>query len=416
MLEKIRSEIKKFTRQEILFLAFAMLSGFLICTEYAIIRPVSNSLFIFSYTAGFFPYAWLAAIPLNFLIVLLYNKFLPKIGCFRMFFIIAALVGGGNLLFALFLTKFASLPFIFYIWKEVYIMLMFQQLWSLIHASMQMDRAKYLYGVIFGVGGLGGIVGSLISGFCAVKLGSQNLLFFSLPIYALLLFFFSQLLKNSPVSTEVKPFARGEFFDTLKNIGKSSFLFFILLIVIFMQMSSTIIDFQFNTLLEKTIVGTDLRTEYAGRVLGLINLCTIILQFVGSFLLLQFLGLRKSHFAIPSLLCLNAVSFLALPIFGVISFSYITIKAFDFSIFGVIKEMLYIPLKTDEKFRAKAFIDVFAYRGAKAFASFLILLLQFSQASNLMSYLTGGLILLFAFWAFIARKFLKKQLEQQLEI
>jgi ATP/ADP translocase len=36
------------------------------------------------------------------------------------------------------------------------------------------------------------------------------------------------------------------------------------------------------------------------------------------------------------------------------------------SLFGVIREMLYVPLQLDEKFRAKAIIDVFAYRTSKA--------------------------------------------------
>ena len=35
--------------------------------------------------------------------------------------------------------------------------------------------------------------------------------------------------------------------------------------------------------------------------------------------------------------------------------------------------MLYVPLQPDEKYRAKAIIDVFAYRTSKAFASLLIL-------------------------------------------
>ena len=35
--------------------------------------------------------------------------------------------------------------------------------------------------------------------------------------------------------------------------------------------------------------------------------------------------------------------------------------------------MLYIPLKADEKFRARAVIDVFAHRSSKAFSSVLII-------------------------------------------
>ena len=41
--------------------------------------------------------------------------------------------------------------------------------------------------------------------------------------------------------------------------------------------------------------------------------------------------------------------------------------------------MLYLPLKNEEKFKAKAIIDVFAYRSSKAVASLIIIALQVLQ-------------------------------------
>ncbi len=71
--------------------------------------------------------------------------------------------------------------------------------------------------------------------------------------------------------------------------------------------------------------------------------------------------------------------------------------------------MLYIPLKPDEKFRAKAVIDVFAYRSAKALASFLLLFLQFVTASKPL-YLVGVLsVITFLLWSFVVYLMFKKQ-------
>lgn len=407
MLEALKKDLLSFTTKEKLFVLCAMLAGFFISAEYAIVRPVSNSVFISSYTSGFFPYAWIVAVPFNLLLVSLYNRLLPKWGCFRMFIVFAALVASGNLFCAFFLKKLAFLPFIFYVWKEIYVMLFFQQLWSIIHTSTSMKRAKYLYGILFGVGGAGGAAGSLIPGFFAVKMGTENLLFFSLPLILALIFAYFHLLKNS----EHKGFKEEETSDKgsgFKLLFGSRFLLCILMLVVFMQVAVTLIDFQFNTVLEKTVLQKDLRTEYAGRIFGLVNVCTIGLQFVGSFLLVQFLGMRLSHMLIPALLSLNAFSFLLLPVFGMISFSYITIKSFDFSVFQILKEMLYIPLKTEEKFKAKALIDVFAYRTSKALASSCILLLQLFAGIEILTLLTWGTILLFLLWgisvAFLFRK------------
>jgi AAA family ATP:ADP antiporter len=340
---------------------------------------------------------------------------LPKWGCFRIFVVFAALVAGVNLFSAFFLKKIAFLPFVFYVWKEIYVMLFFQQLWSVIHTSTSMKRAKYLYGILFGVGGAGGAVGSLIPGFFAVKMGTENLLFFSFPLIAMLTFVYFYLLKNSEHQgfKEEEASNKGSGF---KLLFSSKFLLCILMLVVFMQVAVTLIDFQFNNVLEKTVLQKDLRTEYTGRIFGLVNLCTIGLQFIGSFLLVQFLGMRLSHMLIPALLCLNAFSFLLLPVFGMISLSYITIKSFDFSVFQILKEMLYIPLKTEEKFKAKAIIDVFAYRTSKALASSCILLLQLFAGIEILTMLTWGTILLFLAWGVsIAFLFKKEDLTQRRE-
>jgi AAA family ATP:ADP antiporter len=188
------------------------------------------------------------------------------------------------------------------------------------------------------------------------------------------------------------------FVHGLKMIGSSRYLIFILLIVMLMQLSSTLIDFQFNTILEKTIQHKDLRTEYTARILGMVHATTISLQLFGSFLLIHFLGARGSHLLIPSLLCINSLAFQFFPFFGVISFAYISVKSCDFSLFTIIKELLYIPLKPDEKFRAKAVIDVFAHRSSKAIASFLILGLQAALGSSFLPFLNWGSIALFSLW------------------
>lgn len=404
-LSQLKNEFSSsFTTQERLFVLFAMLCGFLISSEYAVIRPVSNAIFLTAYGSAAFPYAWLATVPLNLLVVSLYNKYLPRLGCFKMFTTIAAVVIATNLFCSAFLDQISWLPFVFYLWKEVYILLMFQQLWSVIHSTISYGRAKYLYGLFFGVGALGAAIGSILPGFFAVKIGSEPLLLATLPIYLLLSVCYYFALKQTKEGVEMRlddekrRTSLNAFFHGLKMVGSSRYLTFILLIVTFMQLCSTLVDFQFNTVLEKTILQKDLRTEYTGRILGIVHTVTISLQLFGSFLLIHFLGIKRSHLLIPSLLCLNSIAFQFFPVFGVISFAYISIKSCDFSLFSIIKEVLYIPLKPDEKFRAKAVIDVFAHRSSKAIASAIILSLQAILGTAFLPILNGSSIALFILW------------------
>ncbi len=412
----IKSELARITGGKHLFIICAMVCGFCIMGDYGIVRPISHSVFLSTYGSHFFPYVWLAIVPFNFLIIELYNRFLPKIGIHKMFYSILGLIVVFNTGAALFMTKIPAFAFFFYIWKEIYVMLLFQQLWSVVHSTIKMDQAKYLYGLIFACGGLGGILGNSLPGYFAVKVGSSNLLLGSLPLLCILGFSFYFLIKNSLV--EKAPAANiqaapqiNNFWQGVSAIRNSKYLTFILAIVVVMQVTTTLIYYQFNAVLEHSILVHDMRTEYCGKVFGIANIFSLSLQLFGSFLLIHFLGLRRSHIAMPLFLAFNAIGSLFFPTFAMISAAFITIKAFDFSLFGVLKEMLYIPLKQDEKFQAKAIIDVFAYRSSKAVASCLILGLQFIGFSEMVSTLSWGSFVLLMLWAFVVYKMFKLKSE-----
>jgi hypothetical protein len=121
--------LKKY--KEHLFTLTAMLCIFFISMDYAIVRPVSNALFITDYGVSFFPYAWLFSIPLNLFLVGLYNKYLPKLGCLKTYLSLAMAIMLINSICAIWMQKISFLSFFLYIWKDAYIMLIFQQIWSL---------------------------------------------------------------------------------------------------------------------------------------------------------------------------------------------------------------------------------------------------------------------------------------------
>lgn len=383
MIQRILKELLSFEKRERWFILSAMFCGFFINAEYAIARPVSNSVFIAAYSTQWFPYAWLAVVPFNLCLIALYNKYLPRFGSLKMQWGLISVIIAMSVGAALFLQTARWLPFVFYVWKEIYVMLMFQQLWSVVHSTIPFHRAKYLYGILFGIGALGATMGSLLPSFFAVQMGSEQLLLATPIIYGLMAIAYRVLIRCSaqgqvmhPAEEKEKQSAWQAFKFGVDLIANSRFLLFILLIVVFMQVSTALIDFQFNHFLEKVVPNKDLRTAYTARVMGITHIGTMMLQFLGSFLLVHFLGFKKSHLLIPAILICNAVGFLFFPTMSIISLSFITIKCFDFSLFGVIKEMLYIPLKKEEKFRAKSVIDVFAHRSSKALASLLILCVQ----------------------------------------
>lgn len=397
MIQKLRQEINSFQIMDKLFLVFVMITGFLISTEYGITRPASNALLLSQFSAATLPWIWLATVPFNFLIISVYNHYLPRLGPLKLLGSTALITVVMNLLTAAFLPTFPGLILFQFIWKDIYVLLMFKQLWSLIHASIASHRAKYLYGIIYAMGTAGAISGNLIPGLFAVEMGSRSLFLFTLPIYLCAFLFYRKAYQYSPVS-------KNQFFEEIKEKEplfpalKSPLLLSILALVILMQTSIGLMEFQFNVYLEKNIFGADLRTQYIGKILSLTNLLSGIFQLAGSFMLVQLLGVRRSHLAVPLIFLLNIAGLIFFPSFGFLTFSFIFMKAIDFSLFGVIREMLYIPMKLNEKYRAKAIIDVFAYRSSKAFVSLSILGLQLITASHFINYLNNLLIGIFLVW------------------
>ena len=179
-----------------------------------------------------------------------------------------------------------------------------------------------------------------------------------------------------------------------------------------MQFTATLIDFQFNQNLSFSISNKDMRTEYLGRFFGIVNSINVVLQFLGSYFVIKFMGIKKTHLFIPLYLGILNLGNLIFPSFSLLALSYGSIKALDYSIFGIAREMLYIPLTTEEKFQGRAVIDVFVYRTAKALASCCIIVFGFISYGKITPIISKLTLLLFCMWAFAVIFLLKEKKEE----
>ncbi len=273
----------------------------------------------------------------------------------------------------------------------------------MIHSTVDPKKAKYVYGLIFACGGAGSIAGGFFAHYFAKSLGSSNLFLFTLLFYSLIGLIYYHALRFSLHKSnlgfvknlkEDSPNMK-EGFSIIRN---SNYLMVILFLVVFMQISISLVDYQFNLMLSNTITDTDLRTQYMGKTIGIINTFTTIFQLIGGYVFLRFFGVKKSHLFIPVFLGINALVLHVFPIFSVAVYSYIAIKAVDFSIFSISREMLYIPLSLKEKYKAKAIIDVFVYRSSKALGSFFLIFLQIFAKNSVFSLVGNVSLAFFVLW------------------
>jgi ATP:ADP antiporter, AAA family len=406
----------KLSLKESLFLLNMMVCGFCLAAEAAITKSVSTSFFIDAYDTSLFPIAWLTSLPLNLLVVIFYNNYIAKLGPKRMMASALFATALFNIFCAFTIKGSQITPFALYIWKEVFVMFMFHNLWSVVHSTMNLNKAKYLYGIFFGLGGLGSVFGGYLSNQWAESLGSHNLLLITVPLYMLTLFVYQS-------GVRLQPFLNGSqklnlkkenanFRYGLKLIKDSKILLFILILVICMQMTSTIIEFQFNIELKHVFASLDQRTAFLGKILALLNIVNVFLQFIGSFILVKFLGLLSLHLLIPIFLLSNLVIYFFFPSFGLMCVNYGAIKSIDYSLFGIVTAMLYIPLSVEEKFQGKSIISILGYRGAKALVSVLSLGLAMVSRQKILSYLFFIAAGIFALWI-LSTYLLKKSFKER---
>jgi AAA family ATP:ADP antiporter len=118
----------------------------------------------------------------------------------------------------------------------------------------------------------------------------------------------------------------------------------------------------------------------------------LLLQFIIAPVLMSLVALRWVHILMP-LIHVTAIGLAIVePTVFSVGLAFFLFKAFDYSVFRAAKEVLYVPLGFDERYRAKQIIDVFGYRTGKGASSVVIVLLQ--RAGVLMSnyYLAAGFI------------------------
>lgn len=415
----LKLELQSYTSIERLFILCAMICGFCITCEYAVTKPVSYSVFISHFTASGLPYAWLATVPVNLLLIMLYGKCLEKFGCFKTAFFSISLTTSLNLIAMMTLKDHPALSFIHFVYKDIYVLMMFQFLWSVIHSTISSKRSKYLYGFLYAMGGLGASFGSFIPALLATKTGSEKLLLATPIVYSVFIFSYKALLssrermKAAEADIGSIEFKKKDTTGGFSLIHQSRYLKFILLIVVFMQVTASLIDFQFNTYLQEAFPSKDLRTAYLGKLFSVVHSINIFIQLFGAYALVRLAGLRKSHFFVPAFFMINLVTFLFFPVFRVVTLCYGCIKSFDYSLFSLIKEMLYVPLKLEEKFKAKAVIDVFAYRSSKALSSLFVLGLQLLALPSVTQIVSWAMLLIFILWL-LSVLFLFKSKEKEL--
>lgn len=354
--------------KRVLFAAVAIsaAASFLLC-GYEFIRAVSNSLFITSYTAENLPRVMVAVPPSLILLLYIYGRLLSWCGATRTLAITSILSGAliiGSYFALLRGYRFAAA--IIYVFREAYIVIIIEQFWSFVNSVLSSKQAKTINGPFCAIASVGSVAGGLLVGKWATTLGSEIFLVFTaaslIPaaIFGVIAYKFAGEPKPSVAEEGGK---RGHL--GVKTFFSSKYLVFIGLLILTTQLISTVLDLRFNGLVETEITNEDEMSAYYGNFYAGLGAISAVLQLIVVPITLRFISVRIIHIFIPLVHLISGFFLTLRPSLRTGGISYITFKALDYSLFRAGKELFYMPLSYDERYRAKQIIDSFGYRFSK---------------------------------------------------
>lgn len=317
----------------------------------------------------------------------------------------------------------------FYLFGDLFSTLMVGTFFAFLNDSVTPDAAKRLYGLV----GLGGVLGGAFgSSFVSlrirqaiesaavaadptaqspVQMSSWLWICFGVALLILVVAFAAgRLVRRNPpeeASEKVEEPAREKAgnpaFEGAKLVFKSKYLLAIVAIVGLYEIVSTILDFQFTSTIAHYLDGPAIGAQFS-MIYAITNWVSMLVQlFLTSFIMSRF-GLMVALLILPAAVFGGSCAFFAVPMMWVGSFLNTVDNGFSYSINQSAKEALYVPTTRDEKYKAKAFIDMFVQRFAKAIAVVLSLAITtiFTQFTSL-RYLSLFTMIVVVFWVIAVR-------------
>lgn len=279
----------------------------------------------------------------------------------------------------LFAALFFALPehggsllgYAFYVWLSVFNLFVVSVFWSLMSDVFTEDQGKRLFGMISMGGTLGAVVGAAVtegvsSGSWGVKVPPAGLMLLAALCLELAVACMLRLALRFGLSSGEGQSAREpgpDFRAGLRAIGGSRYLQLICAYMLLFTITSTFLYLTQGEIVARSFANGAERTAAFARLDLWTNVLTLSVQLLLTSRLLRSIGVSGVLLLLP-LLTMAGFGALALwPTFAALAFVQVARRGLHYAVDRPAREILYIPLGPEERYKSKAFIDTFVFRG-----------------------------------------------------
>lgn len=288
---------------------------------------------------------------------------------------------------------------VFYVWFSVFNLFITMLFWALMADRFSLEQSKRFFPLIAVGGTSGAIFGPWLAAMLAQSLGTPALLLVSAGFLALALGAAWAVTRTQPhrpdaagpMDPEAAPVVSeqtiigGSAWEGFHAVLRSRYLIGIAGYALILAVIATFIYFTRLQMVAALGDDVDLRTAWFARIDLLTQAATLLLQALVTGRLMRRLGVPLTLALLPMTVVLGFIGLaLVASLAALIAFEA-CFRAVQRAVMRPARETLYTVVSREEKYKAKAFIDTFIYRGGDVVGA---------QAEGLLGRLGWGLVAL----------------------
>jgi AAA family ATP:ADP antiporter len=266
----------------------------------------------------------------------------------------------------------------FFIWTSVFNLFVVSVFWSFMADIYSNAQARRLFGFIAAGGTVGALAGPAIAALLVQTIGARNLLLVSAVFLSWALLCIARLSSWSDSHPADKKQVPGNHAETriggglwsgFTDVVRSPYLLGICLLMLLFTTLATFLYLMQAQIVRDAFTDSDQRTAVFAAIDLAVNALTLLLQLFLTSRLIRWFGIAAVLAIIPVLLAVGFSVLGVAPVLTVLVTVQIIRRAGNYAIMRPAREMLYVVLEREEKYKAKNFIDTVVYRSGDAISA-----------------------------------------------
>ncbi|HEX6371810.1 MAG TPA: MFS transporter [Longimicrobium sp.] len=266
---------------------------------------------------------------------------------------------------------------IFFVWYSVFNLFATMVFWGLMADRFSLEQSKRLFGVIAVGGTLGAIAGPWLASQLAKPLGTAGLLLVaagSLGLAVLSVRAVAHLQPErarpaalgdpeAPPAVDERAVIGGSAWDGMRAVFRSPYLAGIALYILILAVVATFIYFTRLQMVAAVGEDLDLRTTVFAQIDLYTQIATLVLQALVAGKLMKHVGVPVTLALLPITVALGFLGLALVASLATLVVFQAAFNAVQRAIMRPARETLFTVVSRADKYKSKAFIDTFVYRG-----------------------------------------------------